>query len=96
MGAKEPQRPTTPKPTPSTVITGPGLFRMLPAETQKMIPYRAKRIVIDIPADGPVRIFYEVHGTEDVASLVDVALKAGELTEVESVPEPGLQCHPSP
>ncbi len=67
------------------IISGHAFFSELPQELREKIPPRCKRIVIDIPYNGPVKILYEVHGTEGFTPLIVAALRAGYVEDPEAV-----------
>lgn len=63
-------------------ISGKAFWKSLPEEIRKQFPPRVKRVVIDVPHNGPVRVLYEAHGSEEVASLVKAVIRADvEITE---------------
>lgn len=71
------------------IVSGRMFFDDLPKDIRTKIPARCKRIVIDIPSDGPVRILYEVFGTENLVSFITAALRAGYVEDPETAIQEG-------
>ncbi len=66
-------------------IPGRALYKMLPQELRDRLPVHLRRVVIDIPYDGPVRILCDTIADEDIAPLVDAVLRA-DVEIVEAKP----------
>jgi hypothetical protein len=73
----------------SKAIFGRAFFQSLPKELRDKLPSRARRIVIDVPCDGAVRLLCETLVDEDIARpLVEQVLSADIDVEVVEVPVP--------
>ena len=67
------------------IISGLMFLGELPQELREKVPPRCKRIVIDIPYNGPVRILYEAHATESLKSFIEAALRAGYVEDPAAI-----------
>lgn len=71
------------------MIYGKAFYKSLPKELRDKLPSRARRLVIDIPHDGPVRLLCEILVDEDIARpLVEAALSADIEVDIAEVPSP--------
>lgn len=73
------------------MIYGKAFYKSLPKELRDKLPSGLKRIVIDIPHDGAVRLLCEILVDKDIARpLVEAALSADIEVDIAEVPSPTI------